>query len=164
MLKKITYRELSYTHYRELHSYVNSHTQRHLRDVVYEDNYGAIPDGYCVIHEDRDEHNYDPENLILVRRPSHTGSRPKVDYDHIVGLIKKGVNVKTLCYSFDVDQVTIRRIAKMHGLEVTPAPRETRLQLDGRTQNIIRNYSVRDAADLLKCSISSIYRLKRNGL
>lgn len=34
--------------------------------VVYEDFYGKIPDGYCVIHLDGDYNNFEPDNLDLI--------------------------------------------------------------------------------------------------
>ena len=36
--------------------------------VVYEENFGAIPEGYVIIHIDGDRYNDDPSNLLAISR------------------------------------------------------------------------------------------------
>lgn len=40
---------------------------KHKTTVIYEKEYGPIPDGYCVVFADQDKTNFSLDNLILVR-------------------------------------------------------------------------------------------------
>ena len=35
---------------------------------IYEQNFGKVPKGYCVIFKDRDEMNFEPNNLMAISR------------------------------------------------------------------------------------------------
>ena len=42
-----------------------------LHRLIYEENFGSIPNGFCIHHLDNDKNNNDPSNLILMSKSNH---------------------------------------------------------------------------------------------
>lgn len=42
-----------------------------LHRLIYEENFGSIPNGFCIHHSDNDKNNNAPENLLLLSKSNH---------------------------------------------------------------------------------------------
>ena len=42
-----------------------------LHRLIYEENFGSIPNGFCIHHLDNDKNNNNPSNLILMSKSNH---------------------------------------------------------------------------------------------
>lgn len=47
------------------------HQGKLLHRLVYEENYGSIPNGFCIHHIDNDKTNCSPDNLMLLSKSNH---------------------------------------------------------------------------------------------
>lgn len=47
------------------------HQGKLLHRLIYEENFGSIPNGFCVHHLDNDKTNNHPSNLILMSKSNH---------------------------------------------------------------------------------------------
>lgn len=52
-----------------------------LHRQIYEDNFGPIPEGYCVHHKDGNPENNDPSNLTLLSHAEHMSYESKQRWD-----------------------------------------------------------------------------------
>lgn len=69
-----------YTRDDKTNYYLNSTNRKRLHRAVWEFYNGEIPSGYDIHHDDRDKHNNDISNLVLITRKKHLHKHGQAKY------------------------------------------------------------------------------------